>query len=181
MLRYAVPARLLLVASLALILTGCLTLTPQQQARVVEVRQFADAATAHYDMSRVGVVIEPSTNLGIGARYRLGHLYLNVRMLGSRGLTAIVAHELAHYVLRHDTPVAGSSMGEFQRAQELRELEANAKAVEILMRVKGMTERDAVQTMVGYLRATSSPGGTLGHRSSAEEIADLLERFPASR
>ena len=87
-----------------------------------------------------------------------------------------MAHELAHYILGHDMPVAGASMGEFQRAQELRELDANAKAVEILMRVKGMTEREAVQMIVAHLtgaQRAEDRGGTRarGHRAPTEEIA----------
>ena len=177
------PQRLLLVATVGLVLTGCVTLTPQQKDTIAEVQGFADATTAHYEVPRVRIVVEPATNLGIGARYRLAHLYLNVRVLGSRGLTAIAAHELAHYVLGHDIPMAGASMGEFQRAQELRELDANAKAVEILMLVKGLTEREAVQTMVNHLtgaqRAEDRGGARAwGHRAPTQEIADLLQRFP---
>ena len=177
---------LLFAAAVALVVTGCVTLTPQQQNIVAEIQGFADATAAHYQVSRVGIVIEPATNLGIGARYQRGHCYVNVRMLGSRALTVIVAHELAHYVLGHDIPVAGASMGEFQRAQELRELDANAKAVEILTRVKGMTQREAVQLIVSYLtgaqRIQDSGGARAwGHRAPIEEIADLLGRFPDSR
>jgi hypothetical protein len=175
-----------LAPALVLVVAGCTSLTPQQHDRVVEVQQFADATAAYYKMFRVGVVVEPATNLGIGARYRQGNFYLNVRMLGSRNLMAVVAHELAHYVLSHDMPVAGASTTEFLRAQEFRELEANAKAVEILVRVKGMSERDAVQMMINHLRGAQSlqeRGGALapGHRPPAEEIADLLARYPGSR
>ncbi|PYM89800.1 MAG: hypothetical protein DME04_25170 [Candidatus Rokuibacteriota bacterium] len=98
---------------------------------------------------------------------------------------SLVAHELAHYVLGHDRPVAGASMAEFQRAQELRELDANAKAVEILIRVKGMSEKDAVDTVVAHLRSAQrvvERGGpiTPGHRTPAAEIADLLARYPGN-
>jgi Zn-dependent peptidase ImmA (M78 family) len=178
--------RLLLVGTATVLMAGCVTLTPMQKDRLAEVQAFADATSAHYKMFRVGVVVEVDNNLGIGAYYRLAHLYLNVRMLDSPNLTAIVAHELAHYVLVHDLPPGGASTAEVLRAQEGRELEANAKAVEILMNVHRMTEREAVQTMVKYLTAAQHAqdrGGARasGHRAMTAEIADLLELFPNSR
>jgi hypothetical protein len=178
--------RLLLAGTFVILVAGCVTLTPMQRDAVAEVQAFADATSTHYKMSRVGVVVESSTNLNIGAHYRLGHLYINVESLGSVHLTALVAHELAHYVLAHDTPPAGSSMADSQQAQELRELDANGKAVEILMQVKGKTERQAVQTFVSFLTAAQraqdrGAARPWGHRAPIGEIADLLERFPNSR
>lgn len=178
--------RRLFAGTAVVLIAGCVTLTPMQKDRVAEVQAFADATSAHYKMFRVGVVIEADNNLGIGARYRSAHLFLNVRMLGSPSLTAIVAHELAHYVLVHDLRPLAASTAELQRAQEVRELDANAKAVEILMHVQRMTEREAVQTMVNYLtgaqRAQDRGGArAFGHRAMTEEIADILERFPNSR
>jgi hypothetical protein len=175
----------LVVVALAILVGGCVTLTPQQQDKVADVRRFADGAAAAYDLPRIRVTIEPATNLGIGGRYRQGNFYLNVRMLDSSNLTALVAHELAHYVLGHDALVSASSTAQFQQAQELRELDANAKAVEILMRVKGLSQREAVDVVVTHLRAAEAGiacGGALapGHRPLADEIADLLARFPDS-
>ena len=70
--------------------------------------------------------------------------------------------------------------------QELRELDANAKAVEILVRVKGLSERQALTTMVVYLRARPGVPGqgnpnAAGHLPPAEEIADLLRALPGRR
>jgi hypothetical protein len=177
--------RAALVALVAGVLAGCVTLTPKQQETLEDVRRFADATTAAYNVPRIRVNVEPGTNLGIGGRYRQGNFYINVGMLNSRNLNSLVAHELAHYVLGHDMPVAGASMAEFQLAQELRELDANAKAVEILMRVKGMSEKDAVGTVVTHLRGAQRAverGGpiTPGHRTPAAEIADLLARYPGT-
>jgi hypothetical protein len=176
---------LVVAAAVALVVTGCLTLTPAQQSIVAEQQAFADATAARYRAARVRLVVEGETNLGIGARYRLGHVYLNVGMLDSLTLTAIMAHELAHYVLGHDIPVTGASTAERQLAQELRELDANATAVEILMRVKGLSEREAVMLIVAYLAGAQrfeDRGGARawGHRAPAEEIADLVRRYPAT-
>jgi hypothetical protein len=162
---------------------GCVTLTPQQRDTVADVQRFADATADAYKLLRIPVTVEPSTNLGIGGRYRQGNFYLNVETLNSGHLTALVAHELAHYVLGHEPLVSGSSTAEFQKAQELRELDANAKAVEILVRVKSMTQPQALRTIVIWLRTAQSSQArgrpnAPGHRPPAEEIADLLARFP---
>lgn len=175
----------LLAPAFAIAVGGCVTLTPQQQDTVAEVQRFADATAAAYNLPRIGVTVEPDTNLNIGGRYRQGNFYLNVQALGSWGLTVLVAHELAHYVLGHDS-LQASSMAELQRAHELRELDANAKAVEILMRVKGMNQTRAVQMIVTYLRGAQQAiergtALTQGHRPPSAEIADLLERFPGAR
>ena len=175
-----------LVLALGFVVAGCVSLTPQQQDRVAEVQRFADATTTAYDLPRIRLTIEPATNLSIGARYRQGNFYVNVRMLGSPHLIALVAHELAHYVLGHDAVITLVSQAEWQRAQEQRELDANAKSVEILMRARGMGQQEAVQAVIEKLRAVQRAvdrGGpiTPGHRTPAEEIADLVARFPDSR
>jgi hypothetical protein len=71
-------------------------------------------------------------------------------------------------------------------AEVRRFADANAKAVEILMRVRGLTEARAVDVVVEYLRAAQRAvdrGGPVaaGHRQPVEEIADLLARFPGRR
>lgn len=175
--------RLAIVLGVLGVVAGCVTLTPQQQGRVAEVQGFADATAAAYSVPRIRVTVEQSTNLGIGARYRQGNVFLNVQTLNSAHWVAMMAHELAHYVLGHDSPVSGASTAEFQKAQELRELDANAKGVEILVRVKAMSQSQAVRTMILLLRSAQSAqarGGANapGHRPMAEEIADLLVRFP---
>lgn len=181
------PGRRALVAALGLLAAGCLTLTPGQQEQAAEVRRFADATADAYGVSRTRVTIEPATNLGIGARYRHGNLHLNVRMLGSPHLEAIVAHELGHYLLGHDAVASGVvTQADWQRVQEERELDANARAVEILVRVRGMTQAQAVQAVVTFLQAaqrTVDGGGAVaaGHRHPVAEIADLLARFPPPR
>lgn len=179
-------ARRLAMMALGFVAAGCLTLTTRQQDRIAEIRSFVDATTAAYRLPPVRLTIEFATNLGIGARYRQGNLYVDVRMLDSPNLTAIVAHELGHYVLGHDELASAASAADWQRAQEARELDANAMAVEILVRVRGMGQREAVQAMIEYLRAAQGVvdrGGPIasGHRAPADEIADLVARFPDRR
>ena len=174
----------LAVGVLGLIAGGCVTLTPHQKDTLDDVKRFADATSAAYGLMRIPVTVQPGTSLGIGGVYRQGNFYLSAGALDSGHLTALVAHELGHYVLGHE-PTTGVSMAEILKAQELRELDANAKAVEILVRAKGMSQPQAVRTMVVYLRSVQSAQNSgqpnaPGHRPPSEEIADLLARFPAS-
>lgn len=169
---------------LGVVAGGCVSLTPQQKDALTDVQRFADATAAAYGLMRIPVTVQPRTNLGIGGMYRQGNFYLNEGSLSSGHLTAMVAHELAHYVLGHE-PTSGVSMAELLRAQEPRELDANAKAVEIMVRVKGMPQPQAVRTMVVFLRTAQNAQNrgqpnAPGHRPPSEEIADLLARFPAA-
>ena len=119
--------------ALSLALTGCVSLTPQQQDKVAEIQRFADRATALYGKPSIRISTQRATNLNIGAIYRQGNIFVNVRMLDSPNLTKLMAHELGHYVLGHDGFIPQAvSQAEWQRGQEQRELDANAKAVEIL-------------------------------------------------
>ena len=172
----------LVLSVLGLVAGGCISLTPAQTDTLADVQRFADATAKAYGLMRIPVSVQPATNLGIGGSYRQGNFYLNANALSSGHLTAMVAHELGHYVLGHE-PTSGVSMAELLRAQELRELDANAKAVEILVRAKGMAQPQAVRTMVVYLRSAQNAQNrgqpnAPGHRPPSEEIADLLARYP---
>jgi len=169
---------------LLFVVAGCVSLTPAQKDTVTEVQRFADATAAAYGLMRIPVTVQAGTNLGIGGVYRQGNFYVNASMLDSGHLTALVAHELGHYVLGHE-PISGVSMAEVLRAQEPKELDANAKAVEILVRAKGMSQPQAVRTMVVFLRTAQNAQNrgqpnAPGHRPPSEEIADLLARYPAA-
>jgi starvation-inducible outer membrane lipoprotein len=71
------------VAFASLLLAGCVSLTPQQKAKVDEIRASPTAQAA--------------TNLNIGAMYRQGNIFVNVRMLDSpsQGRGTTPAAELA--------------------------------------------------------------------------------------
>ena len=175
---------MLLAASL--LFGACVSLTPQQQAKVDEIQSFADRTTRIYGLPGVRLSIQPATNLNIGAMYRQGNIFVNVRMLESPGLTKLIAHELGHYVLGHEPAASVSSQAEWQRAQEQRELDANAKSVEILVRANGMSQREAVELVAeGLQRAQRAVDRgaplTPGHLTPAAELADLRRRFPDSR
>lgn len=165
---------------------GCVSLTPAQQRGADEVRAMADATARVYRVRRIAVLVGGNVD-GVGGTYRRGLFTITTDMLTSRHRDAIVAHELAHYLLDHDRPFAGTLSLDWQREQELRELDANAKAVEILMRVRGLPEAEALRIVYEHLlafnrlvvaRRTVIPWG---HRAPCEEIADLLSRFPTYR
>jgi Zn-dependent peptidase ImmA (M78 family) len=170
----------------ASLLAGCVSLTPEQRAKVDEIQSFADRTSRVYDLPGVRISIQSATNLNIGAMYRQGNIFVNVRMLDSPSLTKVIAHELGHYVLGHEPAASVSSQADWQRAQQQRELDANAKAVEILVRAKGMSQREAVQMVADALQRAQRAvdrGAPLtpGHLTPAEELADLRARFPELR
>jgi Zn-dependent peptidase ImmA (M78 family) len=182
----AVRERLPGILAASLLLAGCVSLTPEQRAKVDEIQSFADRTTRVYNLPGVRISIQSATNLNIGAMYRQGNIFVNVRMLDSPSLTKLIAHELGHYVLGHEPAASVSSQADWQRAQQQRELDANAKAVEILVRAKGMSQREAVQMVADSLQRAQRAvdrGAPLtpGHLTPAEELADLRARFPESR
>jgi hypothetical protein len=177
--------RTLLLGFVMIAVAGCVSLTPQEEDKVAEIQRLADRATAIYGLPRLRISIQPATNLNIGAIYRQGNVLVNVRMLDSPNLTKLIAHELGHYVLGHDSVIAQvASPAEWERAQQQRELDANAKAVEILVRVQGLPEREALRIVMDALRRSQDEQTryglplTPGHLPASAELADLLARYP---
>jgi hypothetical protein len=168
---------------LALASAGCVSLTPAQQRGADEVRALAQETARAYRVPRISVVVGDDV-AGVGGTYRQGLFTITASMLTSRHRDSIVAHELAHYLLGHDRPRTGTLALDWQREQEVRELDANAKAVEILTRVRQLPEEQALSLVYDHLLSfhrlvergrTVIPGG---HRPPCVEIADLLARFP---
>lgn len=149
-------------------------------------RAFADRTAHLYGLPSIHVLVSANPR-GPAGLYRRGYFAVSERTLSSSFRDAIVAHELAHYVLGHDAPLRGVSDAELKREYQERELEANAKSVEILSRAAGMSEERALRTVYDYLlgahRAVErDPRLDLsGHKPPCEEIADLLARFPEQR
>jgi len=175
----------------ALILVGCATLNPVQQDELRQVRAFVEATSRVYGVASL-YVLTGDTDVGVGGFYRSGQLVLSQHFLnGNPYRDAIVAHELGHYLLGHEAgarafgaPIA--TLGDWARRQEPKELDANAKAVEILVRVKGWSEASALRVMLDFLKAaaqTQSRGWPIasGHPSACVEIKDLARRFPAQQ
>ena len=184
------PSVALVVLALGLglgaLLGGCTTLTPSQEQSASDVRAFADRTAREYGLPPIHFLVSHNPDSPPGS-YRRGFFSISAITLDSTFRDAIVAHELAHYVLGHDAPLPGSSLEEQRQAYQERELDANAKAVEILARVGGMGQRRALKTMYAYLVGVHwalerYPRLNLsGHKVPCEEIADLLARFPAEQ
>lgn len=171
---------------LLLFLAGCAMLTPAQEESAAEVRALATRTANLYGLPPIRLLVSHNPQ-GPPGSYRRGFFSVSTITLTSTFRDAIVAHELAHYVLGHEAPLHGASSGELERDYQQREVDANAKAVEILIRAAGIGEARALRTMYDYLAGIQwaldrYPRLDLrGHRSPCDEIADLLARFPQQR
>jgi hypothetical protein len=171
------------LVAMAALAAACSTLTAGQDRSLDEVRAFADETARRYGREPIHVLVSHNPESPVGS-YRRGFFAVNRLVLGSEFRDAIVAHELAHYVLGHDAPLAGATSDARRREVEQRELNANAKAVEILAWVRAVPEDQALRMVYSYLlnvhrRLQRSPGeDLLGHRPPCDEIADLLGRYP---
>jgi hypothetical protein len=171
---------------LALLLAGCATLTPAQEQNAAEVRTLADRTAHLYGLPPIHLLVGLNPHDPPGS-FRRGFFSVSAVTLTSTFRDAIVAHELGHYVLGHDAPLTGASSAELERDYQQRELDANAKGVEILVRAAGYSEARALRTMYDYLAGVQwaferHPRLDLrGHKRPCEEIADLLVRFPRQR
>ena len=170
----------------ALVLTGCVTLTPAQRESAAEVRALADRTAYLYGLPPIHLLVTHNPNNPPGS-FRRGYFAVSSITLSSTFRDAIVAHELGHYVLGHDQPLRGATSEEQERDYQQRELDANAKGVEILIRVARFSETRALRTMYDYLAGVQwaldrYPRMDLrGHKSPCQEMVDLLTRFPQQR
>jgi hypothetical protein len=173
------------------VVAGCATprpaLTPDQQQGLAWAIDFADATSRLYGMGRIPVVAGQTP--GFGALWRNGTVQVVPRALTEDWRDALLAHELGHAVLGHGT---GASPGSFDDAPRGRgdrrwmvpeELDANAKAVEILTRVRSWSERRSLRAVYWWLlgqHREEQAGRPVppGHLPACAEIRDLLERFP---
>ena len=180
------PSRLAGLVAVAALFAGCFSMSPAQNKSLDEVRAFADDTARLYGLSQIYVLVSHNPDSSVGS-YRRGFFAVNQLVLRSEFRDAIVAHELAHYVLGHDAALAAPTPEARLAERQQRELDANAKSVEILTRVRGVPEDQALRMAYSYLlnvhrRLQRSPGeDLLGHRPPCEEIADLLARYPAQR
>ncbi|HEV8396697.1 MAG TPA: hypothetical protein VGQ37_20590 [Vicinamibacterales bacterium] len=176
----------LFLGLVAVLPAGCATLTPKQEQGAQEISAIVDATARAYSVSTIYVLIGNDTS-NIGGTYRRGMITISTGMLLSRHRDSLVAHELAHYLLGHDAPLGASTSLDQRREQERRELDANAKAVEILTRVTGRTQAQSLRLVHDHLatfhRMLAANRSVLpwGHRMPCDEIHDLLSRFPSER
>ena len=160
-----------------------LSLSPPQRAGYETAQSFVDQTARLYEISKMSVRVRP-LRLGRAAIYEDGQLVLDPSYL-TRVTDVVLAHEMGHALLGHTIPFWNpkSVIPELPRY----EMEANAKAVEILVRVRGLDEREAFKSVYAALYAVhrAQIAGTLfsygWHAPACLEIADLVQRFPAHR
>jgi len=171
---------------LASLLAGCASLPPAQERSAAEVRRMADRTARIYGLEPIHLLVSRNPSDPPGS-YRRGYFTVSTITLTSTFRDAIVAHELGHYVLGHDSPLHGDSAAQMERDYQQRELDANAKGVEILIQAGNYTPARALKTMYDYLIGVQwaldrYPSLDLrGHLPPCEEISDLLSRFPEQR
>lgn len=154
------------VVLLAGLLAGCAGLTPADEVNLRGAQRLADAAVHAYDVAPVRVEIEP----GRGSRYQRDRIVLGQALLTNDSGSAMLAHELAHHVLGHIEPAG-------QRPPQ-RELDANAKSVEVMVRAWGVEEAVAFRLVAAHLRTLAAQPVTPGRSGPCEELADLYRRYP---
>jgi hypothetical protein len=172
---------------------GSTPLSAEEEASLQEIRQFALATAERYRMvaplevsvaSWVGSGSLPEY-AGAPAVYTRGTLYVSRRLLRASNRDLVIAKALAYETLR--APSRATSLAERDRERAARLLESNARAIEILVEVLGMTERAALEEMYAWLIAIHR-GAQAAHRpapsgspSACDEIADLFRRLPGVR
>jgi hypothetical protein len=154
------------VVPLAMLLAGCAGLTPADEVNLRGAQRLADAAVDAYAVAPVRVEIEP----GGGSRYEGGRIVLGRALLTNDSGSAVLAHELAHHILGHPDPP--------ERRSPPRELEANAKSVEVMVRAWGVEEGVAFRLVAAHLRALSAQPVATSRPDPCEELADLYRRYP---
>src|SRR5262249_47495380 len=123
-----------------------------------------------------------STNLtslaNVGVVYSLGTLRVDPQLLESPSRDALIAKVLALQVAPRIAAV--ESLEDYERQRRQQTLDANAKAVAILVRVKGWSEPRALQSVHAWLVGLNMRGTPPrdGQPTPCEQIVDLLARFP---
>jgi hypothetical protein len=188
------------------VILACLTLSPlvataqdagplaaDEEASLQQIRDFVRATAQHY---RMLAPLEISVASWVGnsslpqyasspAVYTRGGLYLNRRLLRASNRDLVIATALAYEMLR--VPSQATSVAERERERARQRLDANARAVDILVQVRGLSEETALEQMYVWLLAihrtalASARQAPAGVAPTCEAIGDLLGRFPAFR
>jgi hypothetical protein len=173
-----------------LLLAGCpastayAQLTPDQRAVAAAAQRLADRIAELYQVSPVNVLVGPLAP-GQGALID-GN---GVMTLSQEGLDfpelirdAYLAHEMGHWILGH---VASPAVTVSEQQQ--REIDADVKAVEILMRSKSMPQTGAFAAVYAQQMAskqTLDEGKTVplaSHPDPCRKMAALLAAYPAEQ
>jgi len=171
-------------------LGACAGLTQQQSDRMKEAQEIANETTKLYGVPHVSVFNYDRLSPNAAAGYA-GHqswILLSRSALDETTFAPVLAHELGHATLRHDYDVelrvARPTMADYWKARQQRELDANARAVEIMVRVMKKKEPEALLMLATYFAdANTSRGGLpiglpAAHMHPCDQLQDLTTRFP---
>ena len=119
------------------------------------------------------------------AVYTRGSLFLNRRLLRASNRDLVIATALAYEMLRG--PGTATSLADRERERAKLALDSNARAVDILVQIKGMSEQAALEEMYAWLLGMHHAAVASGRPTPpaqprpCDAIADLLQRYPGSR
>lgn len=175
-------------------LGACAGLTQQQSDRLQQAQEIANETTRLYHAPHVSVynTHRLSPNVAGGYAGRQEWILLSRSVLDDdTTFVPVLAHELGHATLGHDRDAViraaraqGLAEADVERALQQKELDANARAVEIMVRVMKKTESEAVMLLVNYLldanisRDGRAAGLARDHMHPCDELQDLVIRFP---
>jgi hypothetical protein len=191
-LRARVLASLTLLP-LAAFAQGTGPLTSEEEASLLEIREFVEATAERYRMLAPLASRSPRGSVAGAlpryasspAVYTRGALHLSRRLLRASNRDVVIATALAYEVLRQPSKATTVAERERERAQIARD--GNAKAVDILVQVKGLSEEVVLDQMYGWLvgihhaAVASGRPPQPGSVPPCEAIGDLLRRYPGVR
>lgn len=175
-----------------LLLTGCATcptnapMTSDQRAIAAASQRLADRISELYQVSPVNVLVEPLAP-GQGALIRgTGVMALSLETLNFPEMIrdAYLAHEMGHWILGH---VDGRTVGASESVRRQNEIDADIKAVEILMRAKSLSQTRAFAAVYAQQMAskqTLDEGKTVplgSHPDPCRKMSALLAAYPAEQ
>jgi hypothetical protein len=172
---------------------GTDALAPDEEGSLQQIRDFARATAERYRMvsplevSVASWVGNPSLpQYAASPAVKAGNrLFLNRRLLRASNRDLVIATALAYEMLRG--PGRAASIADRQRERAQMVLNGNAKAVDILIQIKGMSEQAALDQMYAWLLsmhraavASDRPPEPDGVRP-CDAIGDLLRRYPDAK
>jgi hypothetical protein len=188
----SVRAGLKLLLAVFSLLAGCTAsatnapLTPAQRAVAAAAQRLADRIAEIYQVSAVNVLVGPLAP-GQGALIRgNGVMTLPPESLDLPEMIrdAYVAHEMGHWILGH---VASPGVTVTEQQQQPREIDADIKAVEILMRSRGLSQTRAFAAVYATQMAskqTLDEGKVVpltSHPDPCRKMSALLAAYPAEQ
>jgi hypothetical protein len=173
---------------LSLLVVGCASLTPQQSSTLREAQRLANEVTSAYGVEQVRVIAGDYLDSWYSRQH--GWIGVEARILTTDELNVILPFFLGRATLRHrDPPYERKHM-------EQDTLAANWRAIEIMVRFLGMSEREAVGRFGGYFIGINDrllahvefakeygrldPVLRVGHPHPCEQLKDLWSHFAIS-